>query len=99
VGTNKNNIMKKFIYKIRHIETGKFLETDYFPQAIDKFEEVIKEGKYNIWKGEHPGMGNILAKSHTGWKTPPRCTTKDYNRIGCEVVKYEIKEIEIEIIP
>jgi len=87
--------MENFIYKIRHIETGKFLKTDYFPQAIDKFEEVIKEGKYNIWKGEHPGMGNILAKSHPGWKTPPICNTADYNRIGCEVVKYRLELVEI----
>jgi hypothetical protein len=88
--------MEKFIYKIRHIETGMFLIHDYFPQAIDKFEETINEGKYNIWKGEHPGMGRILHKSHKGWSNPPRCTTEDYNRIGCEVVKYKLVEVEVK---
>lgn len=88
--------MADFIYKIRHVETGMFLGTDYFLAGIKVFERVINEGHYNIWKGEHPGMGKILKKSHPGWKTPPRCTNADYNRIGCEVVKYRVELIEIK---
>jgi hypothetical protein len=88
--------MADFIYKIRHIETGMFLDTDYFLAGIEVLERIIKEGKYNIWNGEHPGMGKILKKSHPGWKTPLRCTTADYNRIGCEVVKYRVELIEVK---
>ena len=76
------------LYKIRHIPTGKFLRIKLEMEGI----KVWKEKR--VLERITPEMGNQLFDTHKGWKTPPNPTNEDFREIGCEIVVYELKEIE-----
>lgn len=76
------------LYKIRHISTGKFLKI-----------KLEKEG-IKVWKTQGvlektTKYGNQLFVTHKGWRTPPNPTNEDFKEINCEIVIYELKEIEL----
>ena len=80
--------MSKYIYKIKHIPTGKFLRIKLEKEGIEVWKEK------NVISGETPGYGKVLFDTHVGWKTPPNPTNEDFKKIDCEVVRYELKEYE-----
>lgn len=79
----------KIVYKIRHIETGKFVRIRLTKIGVDVWAEK------NVISCNCPGYGNVLYKTHKGWSTPPEPTNEDFGKIGCEIVKYEITENEL----
>lgn len=81
--------MAKYIYKIRHIPTGKFLKIKLEIEGINVWEEK------KVISGQTPGYGKVLFDTHPGWRTPPNPSNDDFKRIDCEIVKYEVKESEM----
>lgn len=77
-------------YKIRHIPTGKFLKIKLEKEGIRVWREK------GVLEGIAPEYGRQLFDTHKGWKTPPNPTNDDFKQINCEIVIYELKEIEIK---
>lgn len=75
------------IYKIRHIPTGKFLKIKLGLEGIRVWKDK------GVLESFVPAMGNQLFDTHKGWKTPPNPTNEDFKQINCEIVIYELKEI------
>lgn len=73
----------KTIYKIRHIETGKFVRVKLTSIGIQIWAEK------NVIAG-HSGYGKVLFDTHKGWSTPPEPSNEEFALIGCEVVKYNL---------
>jgi hypothetical protein len=78
------------LYKIRHIPTGKFLRIKLEIAGIKVWKEK------GVLERITPEMGNQLFDTHKGWKTPPNPTNKDFGEIDCEIVVYELKEMELQ---
>lgn len=79
----------KYIYKIRHIETGKFLRIKLEIEGIRRWKEK------GVLEKIVPEMGNQLFSTHKGWRTPPNPTNEDFKEIGCEIVRFELVEKEL----
>ena len=79
----------KYIYKIRHKATGKFVRIKLEQPAID-----VWASNPLTMQNKNPGMGKVLHDTHKGWSTPPNPSNNEFDKIGCEVVRYEIIEIE-----
>ena len=79
----------KYIYKIRHIETGKFLRIKLEIEGIRVWKER------NVLQKIIPEMGNQLFDTHKGWRTPPNPSNEDFKEIGCEIVRFQLIEKEI----
>lgn len=78
----------KYIYKIRHIKTGKFVKIKLTIAGI----RVWKDKK--VLETITPEMGNQLFNTHKGWRTPPTPTNEDFKEIGCEVVRFQVVEAQ-----
>lgn len=81
--------MDKYMYKIRHKETGKFVRTRLGKEGIDYWAENPL-----TMLNKNPIFGKVLYDTHEGWSTPPKPTNEDFGKIGCEVVKYKVLLIE-----
>lgn len=77
------------VYKIRHKATGKFLKIKLELEGINIWKEK------NVLEEITPEMGNQLFNTHKGWKTPPNPSNEDFDKIGCEIVKYEVNLKEL----
>jgi hypothetical protein len=71
-----------YIYKIYHKESGLFVKNNYFETGINLIADKLKDNP--------TALKSVLVKSHQGWANPPRCTTEQYQAIGCEVLKYKV---------
>lgn len=80
----------KYIYKIRHKETGKFVRIKLEQEGIDGWVEK------NVIEGKTPGYGKVLFDTHEGWSTSPNPSNEEFNKIGCEIVKYEVILVEVK---
>jgi len=81
--------MDNKIYKIKHLPTGKFVKIKLEIQGVDGWE---KRG--GIQEGTNGGAGKLLVDFHEGWKTPPTPTNKEFARINCKVVCYDVILVE-----
>jgi hypothetical protein len=80
--------MDKYIYKIRHIPTGKFIRIKLQIEGVKVWHEK------NVISGQNTGYGKVLYDTHKGWSTPPIPSNEDFALIDCEIVKYKIGLIE-----
>jgi len=81
--------MEKYIYKIRHKETGKFVRVKLMIEGIHVWKEK------DVINSKSSGYGQVLYDTHKGWNTPPVPTNEDFNLIGCEIVKYKVSQEEL----
>jgi len=72
------------IYKIQHIPTGKFVESEGI--------KVWKEK--GVLEGKAFGFGKVLHDTHQGWKTPPNPTNEEFAEINCRIVKLKTECIK-----
>jgi len=79
----------KYIYKIRHKATGKFVRIKLEQQGID-----VWASNPLTMQNKNSAMGKVLHDTHKGWSTPPNPSNDEFSKIGCEIVRYEITEIE-----
>lgn len=81
--------MTKFIYKIQHIPTKKFLRIKLEKEDIKVWKEK------DVINGKATGFGKILFDTHKGWATKPNPSNEDFAEIDCKIVIYKSTEHEI----
>ena len=81
--------MEKYIYKIRHKPTGKFVRIKLKKDGVSVWAEL------GVINGR-AGYGKVLYDTHKGWSTPPEPSAEEFDLIDCEVVRYKVTSTIID---